>query len=511
MWREEMRRRIEMRRMLIRRMLIRRMLIRRMLIRRMLIKENVNKENVNKENVNMENVNKENRDVEKRKEANKKTKITYDNGGNWEEIEVEKGYCNGNVNEEGKCTLNLAGKAEVTFPNIFSLPQATGIIIGSGNVGDSLPSSLDLLSVWLSRDAGMTWQKIQNTSQTFAIADRGAIMTFASANTLTSSFSYTLDEGLTFSTCDFSSIGSLAVNQIFTNPNEGAQEVILYGRANSIGGSIIHADFTNIHERQCVGADSPDSSSSDFETWFPGKSGCILGQKIQYIRRKRDSKCFIGKGIQTSTVISSCACTREDYECAACFEEDGEGNCVASNSDDPSCPLPPDLSTCTSSDSYYYQTRGYQLVDEDKCTSNSSDIWAPEKIKCGSKTTTGSTTGESKEHVGTFFAVFFVLLLVGAAITFLILIFVARKDHEGKAYKFVSRFVPQSWLNPSDSGYGSLINNDNDHHFDDPLEDEESHQPNVLNDKDIADIFDNHNKSNNDHTDDFDDFNPRKN
>ena len=140
-------------------------------------------------------------------------------------------------------------------------------------------------------------------------------------------------------------------------------------------------DFADIHERQCAGVDSPGTESSDFEKWSPEKGGCLLGQKYEYIRRKRDSKCFIGKNSQTYSILSTCPCTREDYECSPCFEENEEGDCVPSNSDDPSCPLPPDNSICSTNPSAFYsQSRGYQLIDFDKCSSDSSDIWAPLKI-----------------------------------------------------------------------------------------------------------------------------------
>ena len=140
-------------------------------------------------------------------------------------------------------------------------------------------------------------------------------------------------------------------------------------------------DFADIHQRQCTGADVPDTPSSDFEKWYPEKSGCLLGLKYEYIRRKRDATCYIGKNSQSFTVISSCACTREDYECSPCFEEDDERNCVASNTDDPSCPILPDTSVCnTNPNSFYYKSRGYQLIDFDQCASDSSDKWAPEKV-----------------------------------------------------------------------------------------------------------------------------------
>ena len=47
-----------------------------------------------------------------------------------------------------------------------------------------------------------------------------------------------------------------------------------------------------------MGADTPDSDRSDYETWTPnGKISptCLLGKKVTYVRRKRDAQCFNGE------------------------------------------------------------------------------------------------------------------------------------------------------------------------------------------------------------------------
>ena len=49
---------------------------------------------------------------------------------------------------------------------------------------------------------------------------------------------------------------------------------------------------------QCSGADTPDSELSDYETWSPNgqiSPNCLLGKKVTYVRRKRESKCFNGE------------------------------------------------------------------------------------------------------------------------------------------------------------------------------------------------------------------------
>ena len=88
---------------------------------------------------------------EKRIDGKIKTMLSYDSGAGWEKIEVEGSNCGANIEN---CNLNLAGRAEPQFSNLFTTKEAIGIIIGEGNVGDSLSTNANLVSVWLSRDAG---------------------------------------------------------------------------------------------------------------------------------------------------------------------------------------------------------------------------------------------------------------------------------------------------------------------------------------------------------------------
>ena len=77
-------------------------------------------------------------------------------------------------------------------------------------------------------------------------------------------------------------------------------------------------DFSNLHERECEGEDHPDDSDSDFETWSPKDAPtgeqCLLGEKVVYIRRKADAKCYFSSEYEPQpSELHSCACTDEDY------------------------------------------------------------------------------------------------------------------------------------------------------------------------------------------------------
>ena len=72
-------------------------------------------------------------------------------------------------------------------------------------------------------------------------------------------------------------------------------EFVLYGMLPDGRGISHHMDFSSLKRRTCTGFETPDTSSSDYETWSPSdqmQKDCLLGQKYTYTRRKQDSKCF---------------------------------------------------------------------------------------------------------------------------------------------------------------------------------------------------------------------------
>ena len=55
---------------------------------------------------------------------------------------------------------------------------------------------------------------------------------------------------------------------------------------------MITIDFAHLHTRTCEGIETPGEATSDYEEWSPnGKINpeCLMGKKVTYIRRKRDS------------------------------------------------------------------------------------------------------------------------------------------------------------------------------------------------------------------------------
>jgi hypothetical protein len=63
-----------------------------------------------------------------------------------------------------------------------------------------------------------------------------------------------------------------------------------------------------MHERECTGANTPDTATSDYETFVVDKSECILGQKTTYVRRKATSQ-VTGYGARAADGANNAACS----------------------------------------------------------------------------------------------------------------------------------------------------------------------------------------------------------
>jgi hypothetical protein len=63
-----------------------------------------------------------------------------------------------------------------------------------------------------------------------------------------------------------------------------------------------------------VGVDAPNTPNSDYETWVPADGTlCILGERTEYVRRKRDRECYNGLSYESKRFVATCACTPEDF------------------------------------------------------------------------------------------------------------------------------------------------------------------------------------------------------
>jgi len=86
-----------------------------------------------------------------------------------------------------------------------------------------------------------------------------------------------------------------------------------------------------------------------------------MGRSVNYVRRKRDSKCFNPQVWERIDSLDICSCTEEDFECDVGFFRDDSGACLRTDETLISYD-PPD--NCNG---YYEVSLGYRKVTGDSC------------------------------------------------------------------------------------------------------------------------------------------------
>lgn len=299
-----------------------------------------------------------------------RTVVTFDKGGLWSTLAAPS-----NVDcEEPDCSLHLFNRVDqYTYSSIYSTANAIGLIIGIGNHGQYKKAHFEEVNTYFSRDAGETWQMIHEGAYIYEFGDHGGVVVLAKNEEPTSSILYTWDDGANWYECNFTST-PIYVTNIRVEPSFTSRKFILHGYTTSDRGSIVGVlillDFTGLPIPNCKGFNTPGTAESDYEYWSPGLQSCLLGEKVQYVRRKASSECFNGE-TETYSVISSCACTREDYICdGPCYieafsaDDSQQTTCINICED-----YNPDFAPEDCDDTYFV-TQGYQLVEGDVCDPN---------------------------------------------------------------------------------------------------------------------------------------------
>ncbi|CAD8059049.1 unnamed protein product [Paramecium primaurelia] len=319
----------------------------------------------------------------------KQTKITFDKGSRWQPLTPPV------VDSEGKklqcdsktCSLHLHSvSTKMQFGPFYSTKNSIGLILGTGNIGKYLSYRPDQVNTYMSRDGGLTWFEIAKGSHIYEIGDHGGVIVLASDQQATKVLKYSWNEGLTWEVFQFSE-QAIEITNIITEPSNIGTRFIIYGTSdmyindeNIEQGNIVKIDFSQIHGRECIGEDQPSSENSDYELWSPtGKINpdCLMGMKVEYVRKKRDAKCFNGEDLQRQHSIQYCQCTEEDWECDLNFHRENQdinGKCIPYELYEQNFEAPENC------EDYYEVTRGYRRVAGNKCQGGVE--YNPVKLLC---------------------------------------------------------------------------------------------------------------------------------
>jgi len=229
--------------------------------------------------------------------------------------------------------LHLHSYSSPGFPVPYSHQNAVGLIMGIGNLGTQLKFDDEEINTYLSRDGGLTWIEIMNGPHILEFGDHGGIIVMAPVYKPTTTILYSWNEGLSWTEYQISK-KPLNIDAIEVEPQSRSMHFVVSARlakSSNEKGIAITLDFKDLHEPACQGISSPDTDSSDYETWTPydGRHGdkCFLGKKITYVRRKREKECYNGEEKEKILYQENCQCTEMDFECDVGYKRAESGQC----------------------------------------------------------------------------------------------------------------------------------------------------------------------------------------
>jgi len=223
--------------------------------------------------------------------------------------------------------------------------------VGTAEVADSTIGHL-----YISRDAGSTWQQIVNATRVFDISDFGEVIATAVWDEPKNIVSYSLDQGLTWTDCPFYdatqtnatyTVVKVYVELLTDTPQYSTTPLyITYYNAAS---SYIWVEATDSNSQAAffiinISRTLPACNSSDYETFLPqGPSKtvqCVLGSQSVFTRKQRTAQCVPDPAVIANVVQNPCPCSRNDYYCTYCFIEAANLSCVLDTTN-PDCPKDP--------------------------------------------------------------------------------------------------------------------------------------------------------------------------
>ncbi|VEU19482.1 DEKNAAC100201 [Brettanomyces naardenensis] len=305
-----------------------------------------------------------------------RTVITHSDGAEWSLLNppsqdsIGKNYkCSQRPQEE--CSLHLHGYTErEDTRDTFSSGSAVGMMIGVGNVGESLGNYYDG-DTFLTRDGGISWKEVKKGVYMWEFGDQGSIIVLVNGKDNTNIIFYSLDQGDTWTEFKFTE-EKVTVQDISTVPSDNSVKFLLFTRVPLARGDktrLFQIDFSQILSEPC-NLDLENSDTDDFELWTPRHpqqdTNCLFGHEAQYYRKIPGKHCRVGKKLtQPYKVIRNCACSRQDYECDFNYFRDSDGICKLV----PGYSPPNHQDICNSEDSLgeYYLPTGYRRTSLTTC------------------------------------------------------------------------------------------------------------------------------------------------
>lgn len=165
-------------------------------------------------------------------ETHVRTVITHTKGASWDAVKAPTQTTKGKIIDcdagEG-CQLNLEIYSSAgTHAPVYSTTSATGVVIGTGNLGPVLTENEVGKNLYISRDGGLNWKSVKDGNYIYDIGDHGALILAAKINQATTQIEFTWDFGQTWESMQISE-EEIYIKNIITEPNSVSQHFLVYG------------------------------------------------------------------------------------------------------------------------------------------------------------------------------------------------------------------------------------------------------------------------------------------
>eukprot|EP01122_Echinamoeba_exundans_P014443 TRINITY_DN6543_c0_g1_i1.p1 TRINITY_DN6543_c0_g1~~TRINITY_DN6543_c0_g1_i1.p1 ORF type:complete len:779 (-),score=188.84 TRINITY_DN6543_c0_g1_i1:34-2166(-) len=353
------------------------------------------------------------------------TVISFNKGATWELLQPPKKRWSGESSDcdvKKGCSLHLHGfNSGGMFTWFYSVPNAPGLMLATGNIGDELLTEREEVNTYVSRDAGVTWFEVAPGPWVPEFGDSGSIMVIANSEVASKSIKFSLNQGADWTECSLRD-QNMKIDNIRVAPAWDSKQFILYGSdLEKHTPILIGLDFQPV---------APDCKPEDYEEWSPvdEHGHCVMGQRLTFKRRKPEAKCWNGEKYNPKPVSEPCLCSDADYECDYCFRfDDVLDKCVFDcfkdrNQTAQLAAVKPDDVCSTETNRFYWEVpgKGYRKVADNKCDdSKPNAVKLPNGLApCNILRPSGVAVGGSAAIIISFI----VLLVVAVVIATIVLV-----------------------------------------------------------------------------------------
>ncbi|XP_060003434.1 VPS10 domain-containing receptor SorCS2 [Lagenorhynchus albirostris] len=309
------------------------------------------------------------------------TLITYSKGRDWDYLRPPSTDMNGKPTncKPPDCHLHLHLRwADNPYVSgtVHTKDTAPGLIMGAGNLGSQLVEYKE--EMYITSDCGHSWRQVFQEEHHILYLDHGGVIVAIKDTSIPLKIlKFSVDEGLTWSTHNFTST-SVFVDGLLSEPGDETLVMTVFGHISFRSDwELVKVDFRPWFSRQC--------SEEDYSSWnLTNLQGdrCVLGQQRSFRRRKPTSWCIKGRSFTAALTARVCQCRDSDFLCDYGFERT-----PSSESDADKCfanfwfnPLsPPD--DCVLGQTYT-SSLGYRKVVSNVCEGGVDPQQSPAQLQC---------------------------------------------------------------------------------------------------------------------------------